>query len=661
MASKKKGGDGPEGPPDTSSFFAELQRLQNSGDFEKAVKVCNKILNVSPKDAKAFHCKIVSLLQTGKFENCLQVLDENASGVDLFALTFERAYALYRLNRPGDSLKVINEIKTPDSREKELKAQILYRLERYEECFNVYREVVKNTSDDFDAERLTNLSAAAVHLDKDVVEEEEETYEMVYNRACHLLAMERWSEAETELKKATDLCTEFLQEEDETQEDIDKETGIIRVQLGYSLQMQGREKEAGAIYNQVLKTKPTDVGLVAVASNNLLTLNKDQNIFDSKKRIKAATVEELEHKLTKENRAAIARNNVLLAMYTNQVDLTRTLLKELASKFGLDGEDEEMILAGALSRAGKTEEAVEILLKKNPNDLERVLIASQIYLEKGLIKKATDVFSKLPKQDKFRTGILSALVTLHLAQDDRVAAATLLKEAVAFSAKNKKGKSDMEIVWRKTAEFHLKGDEPAVAATSLEELLKTDPKDRQTLAQLVLAYAKYDLKKALDTSKKLPNFNQASVDVEALENSAFFGPKYAAKSSNKTPKPGNTPKGEKRKGTGGEMEKAKKKRKRKIRLPKNFNPNVEPDPERWLPKRERAGFRKPKRDRRKGEKFTGAQGTSAGQSEVYDYSSKKGATPKAGAAKSPAVEAPVGPRQQQRKPQTKKKNKKARF
>ena len=45
------------------------------------------------------------------------------------------------------------------------------------------------------------------------------------------------------------------------------------------------------INSQVLKTKPSDIGLVAVASNNLLTLNKDQNIFDSKKRIKAATAE----------------------------------------------------------------------------------------------------------------------------------------------------------------------------------------------------------------------------------------------------------------------------------------------------------------------------------------------------------------------------------
>ena len=51
---------------------------------------------------------------------------------------------------------------------------------------------------------------------------------------------------------------------------------------------------AQTIYNQVLRNKPSDIGLPAVASNNLIAVNKDKNIFDSEKRIKAATVEVLE-------------------------------------------------------------------------------------------------------------------------------------------------------------------------------------------------------------------------------------------------------------------------------------------------------------------------------------------------------------------------------
>ncbi|QQP54416.1 Signal recognition particle subunit SRP72 [Caligus rogercresseyi] len=60
-------------------------------------------------------------------------------------------------------------------------------------------------------------------------------------------------------------------------------------------------------------------------------------------------------------------------------------------------------------------------------------------------------------------------------------------------------------------------------------------------------------------------------------------------------------------------------KKKKKKLPMNYDPNVEPDPERWIPKRERIAFHKHlKRKRRnKGEKFTGAQG------DTYDSSSRK--------------------------------------
>lgn len=111
------------------------------------------------------------------------------------------------------------------------------------------------------------------------------------------------------------------------------------------------------------------------------------------------------------------------------------------------------------------------------------------------------------------------MVSLYLAADERAKAAKLLKEAVSTSQKLTKSE-DMKIVWRKTAEFHLKGDEPSVAAKSLEELLKANPNDKTTLAQLVLAYAKFDLKKAMEISKKLPDFATRDVDVDGLEATA---------------------------------------------------------------------------------------------------------------------------------------------
>merc|ERR1712020_69246 len=118
------------------------------------------------------------------------------------------------------------------------------------------------------------------------------------------------------------------------------------------MQDSGYDREAQAIYNSVLKSKPSDIGLIAVASNNMLCLNKDQNIFDSKKRIKAATVEGLEHKLTSKHQAAIERNNALLAMYTNQVDLCKSLGNALLKEGKITSGEVLKLNAGVLSRSG---------------------------------------------------------------------------------------------------------------------------------------------------------------------------------------------------------------------------------------------------------------------------------------------------------------------
>lgn len=91
------------------------------------------------------------------------------------------------------------------------------------------------------------------------------------------------------------------------------------MQLAYCLQLQGRENEAQGIYTTALKRKPDDISLVAIASNNSVVINKDQNVFDSKKKMKSASSDGLEHKLTSRQRKNIAVNQCLMLLYTNQV------------------------------------------------------------------------------------------------------------------------------------------------------------------------------------------------------------------------------------------------------------------------------------------------------------------------------------------------------
>jgi len=558
------------------------------------------------------------------------------------------------LNDPHKAMEILDGIVNPQVKHNELRAQVLYRLEQYEQCFSVYRDIIRSSDDKYETERKTNLSAVTAQLgDKaKMVVDEMDTFEQRYNAGCNYASVGDYEKAEKVLVQAEKAARNFLEEDEAGEDEIQEETGIIKVQLGYVMQKQGRDKEAQTIYNQVLKNRPSDIGLVAVANNNLLTINRDQNIFDSKKRIKAATVEGLELKLTSAQREAIARNNALLAMFTAQVDLCKELVNALDSSSVID---KDLIIAGALSKAGKHTEAVDTLMAAPKVDALTLLTCGHILLSAGQVEQATDTLTRIAPDWKYRVGVLSTLVTLYLAKDNRKGAAELLKAAVEWNKKSggaKSGLASMAVVWRKTAEFHLKSGEAKVAAESLEELQKLEP-GLSTLAQLVLAYARFDLTKALAVSKKLPAFTAGSVDVDNLESGSWA---MGAKQFKKTPRPG----GEKTPKTGTDdamLVNKKKKQKKKKRLPKNYNPNSLPDPERWLPKRERTGlkympgYRKPRKDKRKAEKFTGAQGTDQGKMENFDYSSKiAGAKDAANKQASPAPEPVPGPRQQQKGP-----------
>ena len=66
----KKSGGAVDKKEEISSLYKDLAALRPTEDFdpspedyEKAVKICNKILNLDSNDVTAFHCKVVALIQ----------------------------------------------------------------------------------------------------------------------------------------------------------------------------------------------------------------------------------------------------------------------------------------------------------------------------------------------------------------------------------------------------------------------------------------------------------------------------------------------------------------------------------------------------------------------------------------------------------------------
>ncbi|NXO33649.1 SRP72 protein, partial [Locustella ochotensis] len=613
-----------------AGLWSEVNRCGQNGDFARALKSVNKILQINKDDVTALQCKVVCLIQNGNFKEALGVINTHTKVLTSDVIAFEKAYCEYRLNRIESALKTIQSASQQTDKLKELYGQVLYRLERYDDCLAAYRDLIRNSQDEYEEERKTNLSAvvAAQSTWEKVVPEDlglrEATYELCYNSACALIGQGKLNEAMKKLQKAAELCRQSLSEDsDVTEEDIEAELAIIHGQMAYIMQLQGRTEDALQLYNQIIKLKPTDVGLLAVIANNIITINKDQNVFDSKKKVKLTNAEGVEHKLSKKQLQAIEFNKALLAMYTNQADQCRKLSASLQSQ-SPEHLLPVLIQAAQLCREKQHAKAVGLLqdfADQHPaNAAEIKLTMAQLKIAQGSVTKACMILRSI-EELQHKPGMVSALVTMYSHEEDIDSAIEVFTQAIQwyqqYQARTNHGccvfqpKSPVHLsLIREAANFKLKHGRKKEAISDLEELWKQNPKDVHTLAQLISAYSLVDPEKAKVLSKHLPSSDTMSlkVDVDALENS--HGATYVRKKAGKLT-------GDNQQKEQGQGEVKKKKKKKKGKLPKNYDPKVTPDPERWLPMRERSYYRGRKKGKKKDQVGKGTQGsTTTGSSEL---------------------------------------------
>ncbi|XP_021563157.1 signal recognition particle subunit SRP72 isoform X2 [Carlito syrichta] len=561
MASGGGSGGGGGAGVSVPALWSEVNRYGQNGDFTRALKTVGKILQINKDDVTALHCKVVCLIQNGSFKEALNVINTHTKVLANNSLSFEKAYCEYRLNRIENALKTIESANQQTDKLKELYGQVLYRLERYDECLAVYRDLVRNSQDDYDEERKTNLSAvvaAQSNWEKVVPENlglQEGTHELCYNAACALIGQGQLSQAMKILQKAEDLCRRSLSED------------------------------------------------------------SDQNVFDSKKKVKLTNAEGVEFKLSKKQLQAIEFNKALLAMYTNQAEQCRKISTSLQSQ-SPEHLLPVLIQAAQLCREKQHTKAIELLQEfsdQHPeNAAEIKLTMAQLKISQGNISKACLILRSI-EELKHKPGMVSALVTMYSHEEDIDSAIEVFTQAIQWYQNHQpKSPAHLSLI-REAANFKLKYGRKKEAISDLEQLWKQNPKDIHTLAQLISAYSLVDPEKAKALSKHLPSSDSMSlkVDVEALENSP--GATYIRKKGGKVT-------GDSQPKEQGQGDLKKKKKKKKGKLPKNYDPKVTPDPERWLPMRERSYYRGRKKGKKKDQIGKGTQGATAGASSELDAS-----------------------------------------
>lgn len=499
------------------------------------------------------------------------------------------------------------------------------------------------------------------------------SYELEYNSTCASIGAKDFGMADICLEQAEALLKAATEGDDDN--DLDDDLAPVKVQRAYLNHVNGRVGDAKDEYASIVKTKSADPASLAVAANNLTVAlgqlafdkevlelerkkaveasgtggsetegatlgkavsdkkaDKDRHdaLSDGLKKMRATSGAKIEAKLTYQQRRAMARNRSILLVQMGRLDGCKAELDRLKVAFPGDIVN-SLIEASLVAKRSDLASADAILTAAGDNDTIRAARV-QLAEESGDIIGAAELLVKLFPG---RPAAVATAAAMFEEGGDSDRAIKLLTEAADGTSESSAAAK------RALAELLVRLEKHADASAVLEQLLKLNPTDSVVLAQLVAATSFFDAKRAETLAERLPPLPPSVLDgATAAELESLPPPKRRnaaaarAKAANAAQQNGEPMVVEP---AGGGL----KKRKRKKRLPKNYDPDgPPPDPERWLPKAMRAGYKKKKR---RGEpNFRGAQGADAASAEAAAAKNAEKSAARAAAAEAGPQPTPSG-------------------
>jgi signal recognition particle subunit SRP72 len=548
----------------STTTYTELEKLINEGATKDVLKACDRILKQKEDEQLALAVKFIALIQDNDFAKAIQIADSNPTIKKNYL--FEIAYCHYRSGNCDEALAKLDGLK--GEQVNHLRAQIEYKAGRYEKSSKLYENLKPND------EVLTNLSAAYILADEpkkalDAINRaKENTHELAYNGSCAAIDLGDFDQARKFLDLATKLCKESLSDSSYSEEEIQDELAPIRVQSAYVSHLTGDVATAEKIYESIMEHKRGDAVAVAVAANNLATIQGGASIFESAKKIKLATTDKVQSKLTTKQQRGIQLNNALLLLLQKKFDECRQLIKQ----FPTNSDVTPIMLAAVSYQEKKYDDSVSILqnaLQKDKNNVRLLLTLAQLQINRGENQAAAELLKS--SSIRHEPAVVSLLVKL---TDDVV----ILNESVEYwKAKYQKDKNDKQsrenliVISRAAANLNSQKQKFENAAQVFETLVNLDPNDKFLIAELVDALSYSDVSKAEKYLSKLPKINVDDLDVKKLEASTVTAIRTKGPSLQLTEEP--------------QKEKKKRRKKRRNKPPKNLTGKI--DPNRWLSKKKK--------------------------------------------------------------------------
>ncbi|KAF9883782.1 Signal recognition particle core component [Aspergillus nanangensis] len=594
------------------SLSSLLQRA-SIDDHEEVLRSCNAALAKSKSDPHAQHIKAVALLKLDRYEDCLRVFEEGGDTLKKRA-GLEYAYALYKCSRLREATEVLSRVAS-DRGARHLEAQVTYRSEKFRRTAELYEELAKDHSSIHNEDNDLRINAWAADSQLQwkgypesirhnrPTRDDLEAFETVYNAACLSIAKGEFGQGEMLLKRAKELCRTS---EDLTPEDRAAELLPIAVQQLYVLIRQGKSEEAESILEEISVNEISELSTRKIAQNNItLVRNTTANPFLLYKDLHATPDS------TNNDRLFNFQDNIVLGN-VHSVDLLvqkydgiiRSTSKALSQSPYPSAEPHINLLSvhnAAAHAQGQTGtkglKAILSALENRPKDVGLVLTAIQLYVTAGNTTSAITTLerslraldesnSELDKEVRFNPGLLSVLVSLYKLEGRKLQIRSELSKAATYWQERSKAPASL---FRAAAASLLHSSDRADLTKSgdlFKTLYQKDASDRFAIAGYVASQAPLDYAKIEAQVDSLPAVGDliADIDVSALE-SAGISPSSSATAAAAAAIAGA------RKRSSAHKDGRATKRIRKSRLPKDYDSSKKPDPERWLPLRDRSTYR----------------------------------------------------------------------
>jgi len=608
-----------------NSPLASLLKKTTIDDHDAILQASEQTLKSSKGDAQAKQAKAIALLKLERYADALKCFDESQ---DLQKeLPEAYAYCLYKRGNFEDAARIAGAVE--DSRgAQHIALQAAYRAEDWDVANIFYQKLMQhsNSHEAFDL-RVNKLAleAEGLWLEKlssrsvsKITTEDLDAFETVYNAACISVSKGQLSEADDLLKRAISICEH---QSEYSAQDKAIELAPLKAQRLFVLQKLGRSDDASAVAREVeaiLKEFPIDAVTKKLAENNIgTTASEITNPFIAHKLFNRSSLPKTERVFSNQSSALISNERTIQLQSFKYDGLIKVAKKKLNDgtlpSTSTDVLLTSMFSAAAHARSEVSKAAINRVLpelEKRPNDVGLVVTLVQMYVLTGNTTAAVDLMqsfftrleaSSIEKDRDIRNapGLVGLMVSLYRSQGRR----SQLKQELAKTASYWRNKSKAPSSLLRAAGVALlessNSEDIQAAGEIFDKLYSQDSNDRSTIAGYVASHASESTSNARSLAAKLMPVSEltADIDVNGLENAGIPQSANALAIA-------QAGQSRKRAAVDG-LVSNNKKRTRKSRLPKDYDPNKKPDPERWLPLRDRSTY-KPKK--KKGKKDDRTQG-----------------------------------------------------